>query len=132
MPNKYFRSARTMNYQKDPVMIAGSFSVGGGAIVAGSIHGDGFTVAYTALGRYTVTLRDRFRHYLTHGACLGLTTPLVDNVVRTRVPVGGAAAANTIEVDISTTLGAGAAADPANVLDRVSFWCLMSNSYQDT
>lgn len=132
MPNKFFPSSRTMNYERNPVLIAGSWSVGGGAIVAGSVHGDGFAVAYTALGRYTVTLANRFQHFIGWGAALGLTTPLVDRVVRSRIPVGGSAAANTIEIDISNTAGAPAAADPANANDRVSFWCLCSNSYMDT
>ena len=111
MANRNFPSSRTMNFQHDGVLVTGSWSVNAGAITPTTIFGEGFTVAYTAAGIFTVTTRDTYRHLVAFGSNLGLTTPNVDLVTNCDLPTGGA--------------GAGVAGD------RYSFWMLLSNSQLD-
>jgi hypothetical protein len=119
-----------MNFQHDGVLITGSWSVTGGAIVAGSIFGEGYTVVYTAAGIYTVTTRDTYRHLIAFGSNLGLTTPNVDLVTNCDLPTGGAGAVVGLAVTVFDTATA-TASDPAAAADRVSFWMLLSNSQLD-
>ena len=130
MANRNFPSTRTMNFQHDAVLICGSWSITGGAIVAGSIFGEGFTVAYTAAGIFTVTTRDTYRHLIAFGSNLGLTTPNVDLVTNCDLPTGGAGAVVGLAVNTFDTATA-TASDPAAAADRVSFWMLLSNSQLD-
>ena len=131
MPNKYFRSARTMNYQRDPVRVTGSFSATVAGVTAGTVHGDGFAVARTGLGTYVVTLADQFRHCLHSTTDLGLTVPVVDLVAH-GAPVVALGAACTLTITIHDTAAVPAAFDPPNGNDRVAFSLLLSNSGMDT
>ena len=121
MANANFPSSRVFSYQHDPVMIAGSFEIDTGAIVAATIHGDGLmpgappaSITYTGAGDYTVNLRDRFRHIIAATVSLEFAagTPNVDLTARIGTSVLGAAAANTIDLHCTTSVPA--LADPAN------------------
>jgi len=128
MAERNFRSARIMNYQKDAVLITGSF-VANGAITV--IHGDGFGVGYTGQGDYLVTLTDQFRHCIAFGASAGLATPVVDRIINCGIPVVALGAACTMQIQFFDTATL-TAQNPAGAADRISFWMLVSNSYQDT
>lgn len=130
MASRNFPSTRIMNFQHDGVLIAGSFSVTAGAITAGTIYGEGFTVARTGAGDYLVTTRDGYRHLVAFGSDLGLTTPNADVVTNCGLPGGGAGAVVTLPVSVHNT-AAGLQADPAAAADRVSFWMLLSNHQND-
>ena len=138
MANTNFPSSRLFSYQYDPVMIAGSFEIDAGAIVAATVHADGLmpgappaNITYTAAGNYLVNLRDRFRHMISATMSIEFAagTPNVDLVSRIGVVTTGAAAANTVQL-CTTTTGGPALADPAND-NRINFLFILSNSILD-
>ncbi len=130
MAERSFRSARTMNYQKDCVRVTGSFIVDA-TPATGVVHGDGFAVARTGAGDYLVTLTDQFRHIIAFGTDLGLAAPLADFIINAGIPVVAVGAAATMQIQTFDTATL-TAADPAAITDRISFWMILSNSYQDT
>ena len=131
MANRNYPSARTMNHEHDPVRICGHFSVGGGAIVANSRFGNGWTVAYTAAGRYTITTDNPFRHVVSATATFSPTTA-VDSFLVPLPPGGGAGAAVTWEIRLwALAGGAGGLADPAAATDEIHFDIILSNSQLD-
>lgn len=131
MANRNFPSDRVMNFQHGGVWISGKFSIDATpGIEAGGTYGEGYTVAYTGLGLYTVTTRDPYRHVIAFGADLGLTTPVADYVCNCGIPGGGAGAVVTMTINCFDTATA-TAADPGNVADEISFWLLLSNNQND-
>lgn len=134
MADRNFPSDRMYNFDHNPVLVAGTFSASaaGAGVTAGTITGDGFTVARTAGPpiRYTVTTQDPYRHVIAFGANLGLTTPVADIIVNDSIPAGGAGAVVTMDIVITQTAVPAGQDPPANG-DRVSFWMLLSNSAMD-
>ncbi len=131
MANRNFPSSRTMNFQHDGVMISGGWADdGAGAIAANSTFGEGFTVARTAGGIYTITTRDDYRHLIAFGSNLGLATPNVDLVTNCDLPTGGAGTPIVLIMTIFDTATA-TAQDSGVAGDRYSFWMLLSNSQLD-
>ena len=130
MANRNYPSVRIMNFQHDCVLICGHFSVTAGVgIVANSRFGNGYTVAYTAAGRFTITTDDPYRHVVACGAHYVATTPL-DSFTTGLPPGGGAGAAVTWEIQL-WNVTAGAATDPAAATDEVHFWMVLSNNQND-
>ena len=130
MAHRNYPSARMMNFQHDCVLIAGHFSVDVGVgITANSRYGNGYTVAYTAAGRFTITTDDPYRHVVACGCQFCATTP-TDWYMAPDVPAGGAGAAVTWELDLWDNT-AGAVADPTVTTDEVHFWMILSNSQLD-
>jgi len=118
-----------MNFEHDPVIIAGHFSVTGGAIAANSRYGNGYTVAYTAAGRFTVTTDDPYNHLVACHAFFASATP-TDRFCTADVPTGGAGAAVAVEINLWDVSGA-AVTDPAAATDEVHFILYLSNSALD-
>ena len=131
MADRNFPSVRTMNFQHNAVLIAGSFSATAGGITAGTIYGNGFNVTYTGVGDYLITTVDDYRHCVDFGASLGLTTPNVDRTVTCGPPAGGAGAVMTMVVNLHQTAAAFGSANPANAADRISFYMLLSSHGSD-
>jgi hypothetical protein len=117
------------NFQHDCVLIAGHFSVAAAAITAGTRFGNGYTVAYTALGRYTITTDDPYRHVVACGAQFSAATP-TDRFMAPDLPAGGAGAAVTWELDLWDVSVPGLQ-DPAAATDEIHFWMILSNSQLD-
>lgn len=129
--DRNYPSVRIKNFGHDEVLMCGSFSVtpAGGPIVANSRFGDGWTVAYTGVGRYTVTTNDTYRHVVDCGGHFVMTTP-TDTFVCSLPPGGGAGAAVTLELRLWNATAA-AAVDPAAATDEIHFWMILSNSQLD-
>jgi hypothetical protein len=147
MANTNFPSSRVLSNIHDPVIIAGSFEVDLGLATNlddATRHTDGLmpeTIAfggaqpwavYNGVGDYTINLRDRFRHMIGGSVSLEFAagTPNVDLVPRFGVNVFGAAAANTVQICVTTT-GGPALANPANG-NRINYVLILSNSILDT
>lgn len=130
MADRSYPSARIKNFQHDCVLIAGHFSVDPGTgIAANTRFGSGYTVAYTALGRFTITTDDGYRHVVACGAQFSAATP-TDRFMAPDLPAGGAGAAVTWELDLWDVSGA-AVTDPAVIADEIHFWMILSNSQND-
>lgn len=129
MANRNFPSDRLYNFQHGCVLIAGHFSVGGAAIVANSRFGNGYTVAYTGAGRFTITTDDPYRHVVACGSQFCATT-VTDRFMAPVPPGGGAGAAVTWELDLWDVSGA-AVTDPAAATDEIHFWMILSNHQND-
>lgn len=132
MADRNFPSDRIYSLNYNPVLVAGTFSATVAGVTAGTITGDGFTVARAGGPPivYTVTTQDPYRHVIAFGANLGLTTPVADVIINCGIPAGGAGAVVTMTLNITQT-AVPAAQDPPAAGDRVSFWMLLSNSAQD-
>jgi hypothetical protein len=118
------------NFQHDCVLMCGSFSVDPGVgIAANTRDGNGWTVAYTAAGRFTITTDDGYRHVVACGAQFAAATP-TDRFIAPDLPAGGAGAAITWELDLWDVSGA-AVTDPAVIADEIHFWMILSNSQLD-
>lgn len=131
MANRNFPSTRTMNFEHDPVRINGHFSVAAGAITAGTRFGNGYTVAYTAAGRFTITTDDPYRHVVSASAIFCPTTA-VDSFLVPLQPAGGAGAVVTWELRLWVLAGgAGGLADPTAAADEIHFDLILSNSQLD-
>lgn len=147
MANANFPSSRLFSYQDDPVIIAGNFQVDLGppvTLVDATRHTDGLMPeaialggaqpwgAYNGVGDYTLNLRDRFRHMIGGSVTLEYAagTPNEDLVPRFGVNVFGAAAANTVQICLTTTAGP-ALADPATTLTVVCYILILSNGILD-
>jgi len=122
-------SFNIMNFQREGELICGSFRVFGGAIVANSRTGNGWTVAYTGVGRYTVTTDETFRHVVACDAQFCATT-VTDRWMAPAVPGGGAGAQVTWELDL-WDFSATAVQDPAATTDEIRFWMILSTSISD-
>jgi hypothetical protein len=130
MADRNYPSARIKNFQHDCVLIAGHFSVSAGVgITANTRFGNGYTVAYTAAGRFTITTDDPYRHVVAAGCQYCAATP-TDWYVAPVPPGGGAGAAVTWELDLWDNTAA-AVADPTVVGDEIHFWMILSNSQLD-
>ena len=130
MADRSYPSVRMFNFQHDCVLLCGNFSVTPGVgILAGSRDGSGWTVAYTAAGRFTITTDDAYRHVVACGAQFSAVTP-TDRFMAPGVPGGGAGAAVTWELDLWDVSGA-AVTDPAVAGDQIHFWMILSNSQLD-
>ena len=129
MADRNFPSVRIMNFQRDGVVIEGHFSVSGGAITANSRFGNGWTVAYTNVGRYTVTTDETFRHVVA-ADCQFVATAPTDRFLAPAVPGGGAGAQVTWEIDLWDVSAPGLT-DPAAATDEIHFRMLMSTSISD-
>lgn len=129
MAERNFPSVRIMNFQRDGVLICGSFAVSGGAITANSRTGNGWTVARTAQGRYTITTDETFRHVVACDCQFCADTP-TDRFLAPAVPGGGAGAQVTWEIDLWDVSAPGLV-DPAAAADRIEFWMIMSTSISD-
>lgn len=130
MADRNYPSARIKNFQHDCVLIAGHFSVDAAVgITANSRFGSGYTVAWTAAGRFTITTDDPYRHVVACGAQYCATTP-TDWYMAPVPPGGGAGAAVTWELDLWDNT-AGAVADPTVATDEIHFWMLLSNNQND-
>jgi hypothetical protein len=146
MASVNFPSARLFSFQYDPVIIAGSFQVDNvtPTLVDATRHTDGLmpdTIAggganpwgaYNGVGDYTINLRDRYNHMIGGSVTLEYAagTPNEDLVPRFGVNVFGAAAANTVQICLTTTAGP-ALADPATNLTVVNYILILSNNQQD-
>lgn len=132
MSSRNYPSVRTMNHEHDPVRINGHFSVDPGVgIAANTRFGNGWTVAYTAAGRFTITTDDPFRHVVSCSASFCPTTA-VDSFLVPLQPAGGAGAAVTWELRLWVLAGgAGGVADPAVIADEFHFDMILSNSQLD-
>ena len=130
MADRNYPSSRINNFQHDCVLICGHFSVTGGVgILANSRFGNGYTVAYTAAGRFTITTDDTYRHVVACGATFCATT-VTDRFMAPVPPGGGAGAVVTWELDLWDVSGA-AVTDPAAATDEIHFWMILSNSQLD-
>jgi len=121
-----------MSFERDPVRIGGHFSVTPGVgIVANSRFGDGYTVAYTAAGRFTITTNDPY-HHVVSATCSFCPTTAVDSFLVPLQPAGGAGAVVTWELRLWVLAGgAGGVADPAAAADEFHFELILSNSNSD-
>lgn len=123
-------SVRVMNFQHDGVLICGKFSVDPGVgIAAATRFGSGYTVAYTAAGRFTLTTDDTYRHVVACGSHFSAATP-IDYFMTPLIPTGGAGAVVVWELDLWDATGAGVT-DPAVIADEIHFWIFLSNSQLD-
>jgi len=123
-------SVRVMNFQYEGPLVCGKFSVDPGVgIAAGTRFGSGYTVAYTAAGRFTITTDDTYRHVVSCGSHFNAVTP-VDFFMAPDLPAGGAGAVVTWELDLWDATGA-AVTDPAVIGDEIYFWMVLSNSQLD-
>lgn len=131
MSNRNYPSVRIMNFQHDCVLIEGRFSVDpvGLGIVAASREGNGYTIAYTALGRFTITTDDTYRHVVACGAEFSAAAA-TDRFIAPGVPAGGAGAAVTWELDL-WDISAAAVQNPIAATDQFNFWMILSNSQLD-
>lgn len=132
MADRSYPSVRMFNFQHDCVLLGGHFSVTPGApgtITVGSRFGNGWTVAVTATGRYTITTDDPYRHVVACGAQFCAVTP-TDRFIAPDVPAGGAGAAVTWEIDL-WDVSAAAVQTPAAAGDEFHFWMILSNSQLD-
>ena len=129
MANRNFPSHEIHNFQRDGVLVCGHFSVGGAAIVANSRFGNGWTVAYTALGRYTVTTDETFHHVVAFGTQF-CATAITDRFTTTDTPTGGAGAQVGLEINL-WDVSAAALTDPAAATDEIHFWMILSTSFAD-
>lgn len=119
-----------MNFEHDPVRISGKFSVDPGVgIAANTRFGNGYTVAYTAAGRFTITTDDPYRHLVSATAFFCAATP-TDRFMTADLPTGGAGAAVVIELNLWDVSGA-AVTDPAVIADEIHFTLILSNSQND-
>jgi len=132
MSQRNYPSVRIKNFQHDCVLIAGQFRItlgGAGPILVNSVVGNGFTVAWTAAGRFTITTDDTYRHVVCCQAEFAAATP-TDRFIAPAVPGGGAGAAVTWELDLWDIGGAGVVTPAANT-DEIHFWMILSNSQLD-
>lgn len=129
MANRNFPSHQICNFQRDGVLVCGHFSVGGAAIVAASRFGNGWTVAYTAAGRYTVTTDETFQHIVAFGTQFCAAT-VTDRFTTSDLPTGGAGAQVAMEINLWDVSGAGVT-DPAAATDEIHFWMILSTSPSD-
>ncbi len=129
MADRSYPSVRIFNFQHDCVLVAGHFSATVAGITANTRFGNGFTVARTALGRFTITTDDTYRHVVASGCQYCATTPT--DWYLTPIPQGGGAgAAVTWEIQLWDNT-AGAIADPTVNTDEIHFWMILSNSQLD-
>ena len=130
MADRSYPSARIKNFQHDCVLIVGHFAVDPGVgIAANTRFGSGYTVAYTAAGRFTITTADTYRHVVACGAQFSAATP-TDRFMAPDLPAGGGAAVVTWELDLWDVGGAGVTAS-AVIADELHFWMILSNSQLD-
>ena len=128
MSNRTYPSDRLYSCEHGPVCIRGHFAVDPGVgIVANSRFGNGWAVAYTAAGRFTITTTDTYRHVVSAVATYSPTTGIGD-VLTPLPPAGGAGAVVTWELRLWT--GA-AVADPAAATDEFHFSMVLSNHRGD-
>ena len=130
MADRNFPSHQIGNFQRDGVLISGHFSVtpAGGPIVALSRFGNGWTVAYTALGRYTITTDETFQHVVAADCQFNFVTPAAQ-FLAPMPPGGGAGAQVTWEIDLwDVALGL---QDPTAAADEIHFWMFCSTSISD-
>jgi len=132
MADRNYPSSRINNFQHDCVLMCGHFSVTPGApgtITVGTRFGNGWTVAVTGIGRYTITTDDTYRHVVSAGATFCAVTP-TDRFIAAVPPAGGAGAVVTWEIDLWDAGGA-AVVTPAAAGDEFHFWMILSNSQLD-
>ena len=131
MADRNFPSVNIMNFQRFGVLICGHFSVttgGAGPIVANSRFGDGWTVAWTATGRFTVTTDETFRSVVAYGSQFCAATP-TDQFTTADIITGTNGAVGGVEINLWDA-GAAALAFPAT-LDQFHFWMILSTSISD-
>ena len=108
------------------VVLAGSFLPNGSsAIVNGSNTGNGFTVAWTSTGLYTVTLADKYNSLLGANLELALSTP-ADQVLQ--LGTVDVASAKTIQITAWDISGAAVADIASNAANRIYFVFHLKNS----
>jgi hypothetical protein len=131
MADRNFPSHEIHNFQRDGVLICGHFSVDpvGLGIQAASRFGNGWTVAYTALGRFTVTTDETFHHIVAYGSQFCAATP-TDQFTTADLSTGAAGAVVGIEINLWDA-GAAALANPAAATDEFHFWMICSTSFAD-
>jgi hypothetical protein len=101
MANRSFKNAE-YSYTQDVVSLFGSFNIGAAGAVSG-LCGDGITsLALTAAGRYTVTLKDSFFRFL--GASISLACG-IDAAAKTAVTGTSAVQTATFAAKAATTAG---------------------------
>lgn len=132
MSNRNYPSDRLYSCEHGPVEIRGRFCVDPGVgIAANTSFGNGWTVAYTAAGRFTITTTDTYRHVVSATASFCPTTA-VDSFLVPLQPAGGAGAAVTWELRLwALAGGAGGVADPAVIADEFHFRLVLSNHRGD-
>ena len=113
------------HYEHGPVVICGTITINGGAIVG--VAGHGFTAAYTGAGDYLVTFTDGFDHLL---AC---TTAHHGLDVKVGTFTAGVAGACTLQLLCSEDTAVAATwvggIDPVND-ESVSFIAILSTEFQ--
>lgn len=132
MTDKKFPSVRIMNFQHDCALIEGHFRITPGApgvLVANSRFGNGWSMAVTGTGRYTITTDDDYNHVVACQAEFSPTT-VTDRFIAAGVPGGGAGAPITWEIDIWDIGGAGVVTPAVNT-DEIHFWMILSTSGND-
>ena len=127
MADRNFPSHQVCNFLRDGVLVCGHFEALVGGIVANSRYGNGYTVARTGVGTYTVTTDETFQHVVACGACYCMAT-VEDRFVTGDLPTGGAGAQVVWDIQVWDVV-AGAADALAG--DEIHFWMILSTNPSD-
>lgn len=122
MADRVFYPVQALNPQMK--IIAGSFLPNGtSAVASASTTGQGYTVARTSAGLFTVTLTDKFNSLISGQVSLGL------NAVAQTVVQFGAIDVSSAKTVLINAVTSGSAADIAsNANNRIHFLLILSNT----
>ncbi len=122
MASRIFRDIQALNLKS--VVIIGSFRPNGTSAVDNTLNtGQGYTVARSGVGIFTITLNDKYV------SCLSATTGLALSAVADTALQFGAIDVSSAGTLVLNVLTAGVAADIAsNAANRIHFTLVLSNS----
>lgn len=127
MAERNFPSVQIGNFQRDGVLVCGHFDATVAGVAALSTFGNGFTVARTGVGEYTVTTTEDYRHIVACGSQYCAAT-VEDRWMVDNIPTGGAGAPVVWALQLWDFV-AGAADGLAG--DEFHFWMILSTSISD-
>lgn len=124
MANRNFVRPRCLD--RELIIIAGSFAPNGSSAVASSsVKGQGFSVAYTTTGQFTITLQDTYYSLVSATASLQLSS--ADDKVLQWGAID-VTSAKTLVLNVWDISAAALADVSANAANRINFTLMLKNT----